>query len=33
MNKQCVLERGVIALVFIIDANNETIMVDSITHC
>ena len=33
MNKQCVLKRGVIALIFTTDVNNETIMIDFITHC
>ena len=33
MNKQCVLERSVVALVFITDVNNETIMIDFIAHC
>ena len=33
MNKQCVLKRGVIALIFIADVNSGTIMVDPIIRC
>ena len=33
MNKQCILKRDVIALIFTADVSNETIMIDSIAHC
>ena len=33
MNKQCILKRDIIVLIFITDVNNETIMIDFITHC
>ena len=32
MNKQCVLKRDIIALIFITNVNNETIMINIIAY-